>query len=76
MNELPKNKQVNQEPENVDPTQPPKQSYLDQLLKDAIRATQASESTEGEKIIRQGLQAWPDLIDQELERFRERCHKR
>jgi len=76
MDDLSRNDQVNQEPENIDPTMPPKQHYLDQLQQDAIDAALELESTEGEKIIRQGLQAWPDLIDQELKRFKQRCNDR
>jgi len=71
-----KNPKVNEEPENVDPNVPPKQEYLDQLQQDAIHATIDFDPTEGEKIIRQGLQAWPNLIDAELQRFKQQFQKK
>ena len=59
---------INKGEENL--STPPSAEYLEKLQQDAIQAMKNLDATEGEKVIRQGLQAWPELIDQELQKFK------
>ncbi len=52
--------------------EPPTKEFLDQLQAQALEETKEQDATVGEQIIREGLQPWPDLIDEELKKFKEK----
>lgn len=56
-------------------TKKPDQIYLDRLQVEAKEKSNAEDPTIGEKVIREGLQQWPEYIDQELQRFKEQLNK-
>ena len=52
--------------------EPPTAEYLNQLQEEAMLKTKEEDATFGEQVIREGLQKWPDLIDEELRKFKEK----
>lgn len=52
--------------------EPPTGEYLNQLQEEAMLKTKEEDATFGEQVIREGLQKWPDLIDEELRKFKEK----
>lgn len=55
--------------------EPPTPEYLQQLQEQALAATKDEDATFGEQIIREGLQTWPQLIDVELGKFKDKISK-
>lgn len=53
----------------------PDQIYLDRLQVEAKEKALAEDATVGEQLIREGLQQWPNYIDQELSRFKEQLNR-
>lgn len=56
--------------------EPPTKEYLQQLQEQAIAATKEEDATFGEQLIREGLQTWPELIDEELRKFKKKVSNR
>ena len=52
--------------------EPPTAEYLNRLQEEAMLKTKEEDATFGEQVIREGLQKWPDLIDEELRKFKEK----
>jgi len=50
----------------------PTSDYLNQLQEQALNVTKEEDATFGEQVIREGLQKWPNLIDEELRKFKEK----
>ena len=57
--------------EKKDPTA----EYLNELQAQALDVSKEEDATFGEKVIREGLQNWPELIDEELRKFKEKLTK-
>lgn len=57
--------------EKKDPTA----EYLNELQAQALDVSNEEDATFGEKVIREGLQNWPELIDEELRKFKEKLTK-
>lgn len=55
--------------------EPPTPEYLQKLQEQALAATKDEDATFGEQIIREGLQTWPQLIDAELGKFKDKISK-
>ena len=53
----------------------PTAEYLNELQVQALEVSKEEDATFGEKIIREGLQNWPELIDEELRKFKEKLTK-
>ncbi|WP_156308986.1 hypothetical protein [Sphingobacterium endophyticum] len=53
----------------------PSAEYLNELQAQALEVSKEEDATFGEKIIREGLQNWPELIDEELRKFKEKITK-
>ena len=53
----------------------PTAEYLNELQVQALDVSKEEDATFGEKIIREGLQNWPELIDEELRKFKEKLTK-
>lgn len=53
----------------------PTAEYLNELQVQALGVSKEEDATFGEKIIREGLQNWPELIDEELRKFKEKLTK-
>ena len=53
----------------------PTAEYLNELQVQALEVSKEEDATFGEKIIREGLQNWPELIDDELRKFKEKLTK-
>lgn len=53
----------------------PTAEYLNELQAQALDVSKEEDATFGEKVIREGLQNWPELIDEELRKFKEKLTK-
>lgn len=64
-------KDIEQKGPNLENQESPTLDYLNELQAKALAVSKEEDATFGEQIIREGLQPWPDYIDEELRKFKD-----